>query len=390
MKVCVRSAFAVACELVVVCSPGLLRAQSATRLDSTIAIARQIDSLATVRTLLSIRDPSLRSVVQTPGNAVVWQIVQNTQRITASIELPAPSPLSWRVAASQKVDGDLSTFTSPDLLTIGSETTFEANMSFGGIVETIAQKRALTARDRGANCSVLWAGRIPDELASCDVAAVARDVETFEAPRQSSGSREDDFETLRRDRNVILPRSTNYIVSVKASAGPQDHNYLDPNSLAGLTNREWATAVSAGAGSFIGKARRVFPVLKYTRQKAVKPMKPQQICTPLAVSPASLACREVRIGAPRIKTSSVVDGELRIVPKGRITITPHVAYDFESEVVGAELPVWVRQNTTEDFTAGISIGWRSDERKKAIISLFAGRAISTKIFEPVRRQRKRP
>lgn len=83
-----------------------------------------------------------------------------------------------------------------------------------------------------------------------------------------------------------------------------------------------------------------------------------------APGPPAVTCLTGALGAPTRNQALSATLELRQVfnvGEHRIAIGPSVVYDFENDVTGIDLPIYLVPNQDGVLNAGIHFGWRSDQ-----------------------------
>ena len=74
----------------------------------------------------------------------------------------------------------------------------------------------------------------------------------------------------------------------------------------------------------------------------------------------TVACRDVRIGAPGQKKRQIVFIEAHHHKPGQsFALAPRISYDFETNEIGINIPVYVVRDEKGLFTGGLTIGWQS-------------------------------
>ena len=141
-------------------------------------------------------------------------------------------------------------------------------------------------------------------------------------------------------------------------AAPTTFKFVDPDSLTAQKESHGGDAVTLSAGwmplrwglYYLGATYR------YEQRYASNPM--VELCTPIGPV-GSLRCGDQSVGAPKEKTRSVGQVEVRhYFPGSDIGINPRLSRDFENKVTAFEVPVYFIRNAQGVLNGGLSLGWR--------------------------------
>lgn len=117
--------------------------------------------------------------------------------------------------------------------------------------------------------------------------------------------------------------------------------------------------------------------LSFTYEDSFEGKGKQQVCEPFGPV-GSLRCQSLALGAPsRVEKQLLQLESRRFFPRATAAIGLRLTRDFENDVTGAELPVWVLRDASGLLNGGVAVGWRSDTEAWTF-SAFVGSPFGTK------------
>jgi hypothetical protein len=126
----------------------------------------------------------------------------------------------------------------------------------------------------------------------------------------------------------------------------------------------YSIGVGAGRVSLAVAAQRA-----YAESKAKA-----RSCAEVEGSETLETCKELPLGPPTRVDSLILQAQYR-TQLGPIAVTPLATHDFELDVWGLELPVYLLRDEDKAFTGGIRFGWRSDD-DELVGSIFVSKRLS--------------
>lgn len=162
-----------------------------------------------------------------------------------------------------------------------------------------------------------------------------------------------------------------WLVNLIGNVGHKEFEFFNTSSAEEVWNR---FSVSGGIGftGIYGHGYLAFGLEIEHAYKAqtVKAQKCEAVVNQTDLS----SCKELPLGEPDAVTSPIGKIEVKHI-FGKLAITPAVEYNFDKNVVGAQLPIYFLQNTAGQLTGGFRGSWRSDV-KEIGISVFISKPIS--------------
>ncbi len=171
-----------------------------------------------------------------------------------------------------------------------------------------------------------------------------------------------------RWHDLYFPRQ-HWAWGASATVGTQNYEFIET----GTTTRDdtrrtpWSLEVFAA----VERYRVGLFTLGFRYEDAYKAQRSQTIC-PLPGTDPVMVCETGPVGEPAKKEQSVAYIEFRrqVI---KLAVSPRASYDFESDVLGVELPVYLWRDTKGAFTGGIKAGWR-DDTNDFDLGVFVGSA----------------
>lgn len=178
----------------------------------------------------------------------------------------------------------------------------------------------------------------------------------------------------RQFRALLWTTDPIYLYGFSGKLGHQKFEYLDADSLEAKDVNENPWSIGAHFARLNHKGTMFS--FGYRREHKLEDNKEVNICTPLEDSELS-SCEDKFLGAPKETDSDIVFVEIRRQLK-KIAISPKISFDFETEVTGIDVPVYLFRDKKANFTGGLRVGWRDDTRDLNL-ALFIGNAF--KLFK---------
>lgn len=180
------------------------------------------------------------------------------------------------------------------------------------------------------------------------------------------------------ERALQVNFGTPILLGATLELGGKDFRYADTVAVSVAKQKGTVYALNVGAGLYLPDARLLF-LLGFRQERSFKEGKTAEYCTPVADSPA-LRCQAVPFGTPAKQAPTLVRGEVRHFLSEFIGLSPRVTIDLDNtDRVGLELPLLVRQGDDKGFTAAITLGWRfgedepgHDDKDELLISATVG------------------
>ncbi|HMN44497.1 MAG TPA: hypothetical protein PKE27_07995 [Povalibacter sp.] len=150
--------------------------------------------------------------------------------------------------------------------------------------------------------------------------------------------------------------------SINGAVGVEDFKTLN---LDASENRHRETQTSAGfdvGGLWPGSLASV--ILGYRWQNAMQNARDTQatVCVPIEGSTAE-KCKQGFLGRPVDADKSLVSLEFRKQVGDSIAFTVKYTRDFESDVNGIDVPIYLIKSSENAFSAGIRLGWTDDPQQ---------------------------
>jgi hypothetical protein len=100
-----------------------------------------------------------------------------------------------------------------------------------------------------------------------------------------------------------------------------------------------------------------------------------QKCAATAAGSTLEECKNLPVGAPVREDHLTLRGELRKRFK-KVGVGPLLSYDFETDALGVEVPVYLLSDNKNVLTGGIKLGWtdKGDRADELLATLFIGKA----------------
>jgi len=194
----------------------------------------------------------------------------------------------------------------------------------------------------------------------------------FKLDQRRGGELRDRFELVTWGNRPI------YFFGGEASYGQAVFEFVDPGSLEEAVTTEYGNSISLYAGllkfrpSKQGRSRSDTLVFAgYRREETYSAGAKTDLCTPLGDADA-LRCDSVTLGAPTEKIRDLAFVELRRFFPGPVGVSPRLTYDFEDDVTGVELPVYLVTDAAGGLTGGLRGSWRSDT-EEIKLAVFVGK-----------------
>lgn len=170
----------------------------------------------------------------------------------------------------------------------------------------------------------------------------------------------EELETLRL--NYLLDRwrvGTIPIVRLSAAYGNEDFEFFDSVSFEEIKDgeTEWKLGISYTVVDISG---RWSAGIGYRREVAYEAGKKATICPLDPGDDPVLVCATKSLGAPTKDEKDLATVSLNI-RRDRYSISPLVTYDFDDDVVGIEVPIYLSRNNKGRLTGGVSFGWESED-----------------------------
>jgi hypothetical protein len=137
--------------------------------------------------------------------------------------------------------------------------------------------------------------------------------------------------------------------------------FLDLSSNVVSTSREDANELFVRGEWLVERAQGVLVALTYRHGTAYEASPTRNICTPVPGTSAE-ECRNLATGAPTKIKSDTVAAELYYQNTTRFGIGIAVAQDFENDITGVELPIYLaRDESSGLLSGGVKLSWQSDD-----------------------------
>lgn len=163
-----------------------------------------------------------------------------------------------------------------------------------------------------------------------------------------------------------------WVWGASARVGFQEFTYYDGATLARLQNDETLWRASAYVGYLFRSSAMATATL--TSQTAFKDRRTQVLC-PGGAPPVT--CVNGPIGAPEEIESLLLGldyrrqiflgaGADRFLSGPDLGYSFAATYDFETEVYGFDLPIYLLRDSSDLLTGGVRLGWRSDDHELTV------------------------
>lgn len=172
------------------------------------------------------------------------------------------------------------------------------------------------------------------------------------------------------------PKQPKWIRGVKAKVGYETFDFFDPVSFS--ENDDTKTPWSVGAFyGVIPSGSRTLYAISYEHQTSYKASTSQTMC--MAADPTTMvqSCQTGAFAEPSEETKKLLSFEARrrienpLFGQSPAAFSAGVTYDFESETLGVDVPVYLFSSEKEALNGGIRFGWRDDD-DDLIVGLFVG------------------
>lgn len=165
------------------------------------------------------------------------------------------------------------------------------------------------------------------------------------------------------------------IYGFQATAG---HETFESFSDATSTTKTKKTESPWSVGAHLGLLFRTYGLvtLGYRRENAYEAQPNTSRCTPI-IGSSALTCVSSANGTPKQKDGSVATLEWRR-QIANFAASIRVSRDFEKDVTGVDVPIYVWSGNDGKLSGGVRAGWR-DDSDDVVIGLFVGTTF--KMFE---------
>lgn len=154
-----------------------------------------------------------------------------------------------------------------------------------------------------------------------------------------------------------------------AKIGHEQFDTLDPIDFSKSTSSRNPLSLSAFYGLVWPQDHR--SILFGTEyQEAYKAADSSILCMPADDPTQNISCQSGSFSAPNREEKRLLFVEYR-QNLGSIAIEPRITFDFEEDVVGIDLPVFIWKNKDKKLSAGFRAGWR-DDTDEVTFGVFVG------------------
>lgn len=167
-----------------------------------------------------------------------------------------------------------------------------------------------------------------------------------------------------------------WVYGGEAKVGVQEYEFLESESFDKKDSQRtlWSFGVHGGyANHWLGLAS-----LAFRYERSFKESDPETMCIEIE---EGLKCASGRFGGPDGKEAYVLDLSLRrqipivtvnrIFQLERLAVAPKASFDFEADVFGIDLPIYLWGTSDGNLNGGFRTGWR-DDTDNFVFSIFVG------------------
>ncbi len=323
--------------------------------------------------LKTLEDPSLSSPVRRTNLQAIVEATQTDSR--AAIEIGfAGREEPERLRATLKLAGPVSR---------------DSDRSELATLKGLADQTSVTLGFRRL-------GKTPEEIRQDVVekltAAIGKDAAAFREKLDVAWSKENPAKAVPSDVSTddLSPRGRrNFLKGIGATGGsfffaseatyatPTTFNFAVAETLERRQEKHDGYSGTISAGWLPVVSPLPYVGLSFTYEDSFEGKVKQQVCEPFGPV-GSLRCQSLALGAPgRVEKQLLQLESRRFFPRATAAIGLRLTRDFENDVTGAELPVWVLRNDSGLLNGGVAVGWRSDTEAWTF-SAFVGSPFGTK------------
>lgn len=148
-------------------------------------------------------------------------------------------------------------------------------------------------------------------------------------------------------------------VSLTGTAARPKYTYRTSGSLA---KAELQVTNWSGSGAVAVKRPSWLAQVSFTHEQSRKAQVTSNVCTPSDVGPSgTVVCYATPIGEPADVRKNIGAVEGAYVFEGVAAIRVKASYDFNSDVAGIDVPIYIVPDASGSLSGGVRLGYRTDQ-----------------------------